>query len=191
MGSMGRLFPILFLLLPVSGMTVGCAATPSGQALQAWLGGSLDRLREATDPRRLVNPEIRRARNLIAKAPGYPNRAFRRTTPLARGAMREASSVWARTQRLPRRAATTVDRDVTSMRRRVRHVIEPDSLLRQTLDPGRHARALRRICRRLPTVLGLDRPILSAPGDPDRQTGAHPTRSQRTWVEKILRRVRL
>ena len=195
MGSMGRLFRILFLVLPLAGLgasTVSCTTTSrSGQAVEAWLGGALNRLRTATDPRRLVNPEIRRAKDLIAKLPGYPGREFERTKPLWRGALRQIGDVSGRTQRLPGQLTTAVDRNLTNARRRVQHVIEPDGLLRQTLDPGRHAAKVRRIYERLPTVLGFCRPILPGPGDPDRQTVAHPTGRQETWVEKILRRVRL
>ncbi|MHC4897133.1 MAG: hypothetical protein ACYTGW_08505 [Planctomycetota bacterium] len=195
MGTMGRLFRILFLVLPLAGLgasTVGCTTTSrSGQAVEAWLGGALNRLRTATDPGRLVNPEIRRARHLIAQVPGYPSREFDRTRPLWRGALRQVGDVSGRTQQLPGKVTAAADRNLTNARRRVQHLVEPDGLVRETLDPGRHATAVRRICERLPTVLGLDRPILPGPGDPDRQTVAHPTGRQETWVEKILRRVRL
>lgn len=177
-------------LVALCGITASCA-TQSGQAVADWLGTSLGRLRAAVDPHKLVVPEIRRARNLIAKAPGYPAREVRRTTPLAHATLREASQVLKRTQRLPGNVITAVDRDLTNMKRRVAHVIAPDSVLRKTLDPERHAVAVRRIYHRLPTVLGLCRTILPGPGDPDRQTSAHPTGPQETWVQKILRRVRL
>ena len=166
-------------------------ATQSGQAVEDWLGTSLARLRTAIDPDRLVVPEIRRARNMMAKAPGYPASEFRRTTPLLHATLREAGQVSERTQRLPGNVITALDRDMTNMQRRMARVIAPDGLLRKTLDPERHAVAVQRIYHRLPTVLGLCHTILPGPGDPDRQTRAHPTGPQETWVQKILRRVRL
>ena len=177
-------------LVALCGITASCA-TQSGQAVADWLGTSLGRMRAAIDPDKLVVPEIRRARKLIAKAPGYPAREARRTTPLLRATLREAGQVSERTQQLPGNVITALDRDMTSMKRRVAHLVAPNSLLRKTLDPERHAVAVRRIFHRLPTVLGLCRPILPGPGDPDRQTSAHPTGPQETWVQKILRRVRL
>ncbi len=72
------------------GITTGCA-TQSGQAVEDWLGSSLARLRAAIDPDKLLVPEIRRARKLIAKVPDYPAREFRRTTPLSRGTLRHAT----------------------------------------------------------------------------------------------------
>jgi len=176
--------------LALCGIMASCA-TQSGQAVEHWLGSSFGRLRDAIDPDRLLVPEMRRARSLIAKVPGYPAREFRRTTPLLHNTLGQARQISQRTQRLPGKVTSAVERDAGNMKRRVAHLVAPDSLLRQTLDPERHAMAVRRIYRKLPTVLGLCRTILPGPGDPERQTGAHPTGPKETWVEKILRRVRL
>lgn len=96
-----------------------------------------------------------------------------------------------RAQALPASVMATVDGQITHTRRRVANVLAPEGLLRQTLNPRTQLAAVRRIYQRLPSVLDLDRQVLPGPGDPDRQTVAHPTGPTQTWVEKILHRVRL
>ncbi len=181
----------LRLMLVVLGWTLSGCATQSGQAVTHWVSRSLGRLREAVDPGKLAVPEIRRARTMMAHAANYPAWEAGRAPQLMRSAVHYADQVLERTQRLPGRGIAALEEGGTRMRRGVTHLTAPQGLLRRTLDPERHAAAARHICQRLPTVLGLDRPILPGPGDPDRQTTAHPTGPQETWLEKILTRVRL
>lgn len=172
------------------GALSGCT-TPTGQAVADWLAAPLARLRVAADSDRLVVPELRRARGLLAEAAAYPFGEVQRATPLLRRTLDRAVQVAERGRRLPGSVIALVDRHTTAMKRRTANLVAEDGLPRQILAPRRQANALRRVGRRLPAVLGLDRPILPGPGDPDRQTVAHPTGPQETWVQKILRRIRL
>jgi hypothetical protein len=179
---------VTLLALPI--LMAGCA-TPSGKALEGWVSGSLGRLRDALDPDRLVVPELRRGKQLLAKAPVYPRQEIHRSRALLGASLEEVGRVSSRTQKLPETVMATVEGEVTHTRRRVANALGPEGLLRRTLDPKTQMAAVRRIYRRLPAVLGLDRQPLPGPGDPDRQTVAHPTGPTQTWVEKILHRVRL
>lgn len=179
-------FWILILCIAMSGCT-----TPSGQAVTDWFGGSMGRLRDALDPDRLVAPELRRGQRLLHKAPGYPTREVGRSRSLLGATLDQVGQVSQRTRRVPAKLLAVADRERAGTRRRVAHLVAPGGLLRQTLDPNQHVMAVTEIYHDLPAALGLDRQILPGPGDPDRQTVAHPTPPTETWVKKILRRVRL
>ena len=169
----------------------GCATTPSGQALQSWLGRPFSRLAKSTDPRKLFDQETRRAQALLARLPAQPRQEARRAIPLLRETAQRGQDVFARTRDLPGNVSTTVNHEVRQATSGIQSFVKPDGALRQAIDPGRNVAAVRRIPRQLSRLLRLDRPILSGRGDPYTQTGAFRTGSRETWVERILRRVRL
>jgi hypothetical protein len=162
-------------------------------------------------------PEDHRGRDAAARAAGRLERALQVDDFAAAEAarlprLRDAAGVLGgrETARLPRAHATAQEllaaeadaaaalpaagtavlaKEPARARRAAATLARPGAPVAGDLRPDVLARRLRDLVAGLPQRLGLDRPILPAAGDPQRDTGERPPRRRATLLERLAERL--
>jgi len=169
---------------------MSCESTGSGHLLREQIGGSLARIAKRLDPQEQINAAAQRLGKLrhtaVALAPWSDDSLHRISQ-----ARQQTLELARRQIGAPRRIANTVSSLAQHEVKGAKRVLASDSTLRTLLSPSEAAHRLRRAVESIPVVLGLTSQPLPSPTDRARQTGITPAERRETWVERILRRIKL
>jgi hypothetical protein len=173
------------LLLALAWLAAGCGALPEDHVLRERLDETGARVRHGLDPRRYLEPEVRRVGHLRDTATALLPWEGEERQRL--GHLREtARDLAAREVAGPRRAAHTAVELAARERDGLGNLNREDSALRTVLDADDAAARLGRAVRGVPALLGAGADPRAA--DPERYTDEGAPRRE-TWGEWFLLRV--
>ncbi len=176
--------PILLALLCLQ--VGGCQTTASGRAIDARLGSRLDRLRHGSHS--LLTSEVDRLHRLVRSLGENQFTSTRRVARLVTNSRRLVASTLRRVTTLPVALTRTGGKLTDDAARSLHRLTDGEREINQWHRPSAMLLRLRNGFWRAVDVLDLDRPILSAPGDPQRSTDPFQTQRKETFVERLLRR---
>ena len=181
---MMRAAPLLLALL------CACRAVPDDHGLATWVARAMAPVRDMVGgiPSQATAATLR-ANRLVARARAAPSRVPPMTARLVE---RSRSLVDGEARALYRAPRDWTEATRNGLRRavaRVQRLSRPGQVLAPDGIEATVSRRGQRL-RRAGTTLGLDRPILSDPTDPDRWTALAPPPRRASLLERILGRIR-
>lgn len=164
-----------------------CASLPEDHALRAEVSRITTRLARILDPRPHIIGDAQRIIRATERARAIADRERRRPEALvARGRRLIENEMVS-----PTRIANTAEAMLIHEQRRLTALTRADGTARQLIDPRGMLRQLQHAAQMLPVILDLQRQPLPGPRDRNRQPSIESDVRPETWVERIVRRLRL
>lgn len=164
----------------------GCQTTASGRAIDAGLGSRFDRLWRSS--KSLLSGEVDRGRKLTRSLRETRLTSTRRVARLVTSSQDLAAATLGRVTSLPVALTRTGGQLYDTAARSLHRLTDGEREIYRWHRPSAMLVRFRDGVWRAADVLDLDRPILSAPGDPQRSTDPFHTQRRETFLERLLRR---